>query len=211
MEQRLFIFRLSGLSLGKCFKMTEKEIITAVAIGIGLSASCGFRVFVPMLVASIAARMNLFPVNEGFQWLAGWPAIITFGTATVAEILAYYIPFIDNLLDTITTPLAIGGGTLLLTSVLPIDNDFLKWIAGFLFGGGAAATIQGGTVLTRLASTKLTAGTGNAVVATGEHAAAFGTSTLAVLIPLIFASLVILLIVYLITKFGGKVFKRKTG
>ena len=186
----------------------EKEIITAVAIGIGLSASCGFMVFVPMLVASIAARMGIFPVNEGFQWLAGWPAIISFGTATVAEILAYYIPFIDNLLDTVTTPLAVGGGTLLLTSVLPIDNEFLKWAAGFLFGGGAAATVQGGTVLTRLASTKLTAGMGNTVVATGEHAAAFGTSVLAVLIPLVFAALVILLITFILLKFGKKIFKK---
>jgi len=185
----------------------EKEIITAVAIGIGLSASCGFRVFVPMLVASIAARMNIFPVNEGFQWLASWPAIISFGTATIAEILAYYIPFIDNLLDTITTPIAIGGGTLLLTSVLPIDNEFLKWVIGFLFGGGAAATVQGGTVLTRLASTKLTAGIGNPVLATGEHVAAFGTSALAVLIPLFFAALVIILIAYLILKFGKRLFK----
>ena len=185
----------------------EKEIITAVAIGIGLSASCGFRVFVPMLVASIAAKVGIFPVNEGFQWLASWPAIVSFGTATIAEILAYYIPFVDNLLDTITTPLAVGGGTLLLTSVLPIDNDFLKWAVGFLFGGGAAATVQGGTVLTRLASTKLTAGVGNQVVATGEHAAAFGTSVLAVIIPLVFAALVILLIVYIVTKFGKRLFK----
>jgi hypothetical protein len=185
-----------------------KEIITAVAIGLGLAASCGFRVFVPMLVASIAAKIGLFPLHEGFQWLAGWPAIISFGTATVAEILAYYIPFVDNLLDTITTPLAIGGGTLLMTSVLPVDNDFLKWVTGFIFGGGAAATIQGGSVLTRLASTKMTAGFGNAVVATGEHAAAFGTSVLAVLIPLAFAALVILLITYILLKFGKKIFKK---
>lgn len=187
----------------------EKEIITAIAIGIGLAASCGFRVFVPMLVASIAAKMNLFPVNEGFQWLASWPAIISFGTATLAEILAYYIPFIDNLLDTITTPLAIGGGTLLLTSVLPIDNDFLKWAAGFIFGGGAAATIQGGTVLARIASSKLTAGTGNAVFATGEHAASFGTSVLALFIPFLISVIVIVLVVYIILKFGIRVFKPK--
>jgi hypothetical protein len=187
-----------------------KEIIIAVAIGLGLAASCGFRVFVPMLVASIAAKMAIFPVHEGFQWLASWPAIISFGTATVAEILAYYVPFVDNLLDTITTPLAIGGGTLLMTSVLPVDNDFLKWVTGFIFGGGAAATIQGGSVLTRLASTKLTAGTGNAVVATGEHAAAFGTSILSLVIPLIIAALLILLIIYFLLKFGEKIFKRKT-
>lgn len=184
----------------------EKEIITAIAIGIGLSASCGFRVFVPMLIASVAAKMNLFPVTEGFQWLASWPAIISFGTATVAEILAYYIPFVDNLLDTITTPLAVGGGTILLTSVLPIDNELLRWVSGFIFGGGAAATVQGGTVLTRLASTKLTAGTGNAVVATGEHAAAFGTSLLSLFIPLLISSVVIILIFYFITKFGKRLF-----
>ncbi len=186
------------------------ELLTAVAIGIGLSASCGFRVFVPMLAASLAAKMGIFPVQEGFQWLAGWPAILSFGTATVVEILAYYIPFVDNLLDTITTPLAVGAGTLLLTSVLPIDNDLLKWITGVIFGGGAAATIQGGTVLTRAASTKFTAGTGNAVVATGEHAAAIGSSLLSLFIPFLVAALVIVLIVFIIVKFRGKLFRHSS-
>jgi hypothetical protein len=186
----------------------EKEIITAAAIGLGLSASCGFRVFVPMLVASIAAKAGIFPVTDGFQWLGSWPAIICFGTATVTEILTYYLPFIDNLLDTITTPLAVAGGTLLMTSVLPIDNDFLKWVAGFLSGGGAAATFQSGSVLTRLASAKLTAGTGNVVVATGEHAAAFGTSILSLFIPLIISAILILLIAYIIMKFVEKMTKR---
>lgn len=187
----------------------DKELVVAVAIGIGLSASCGFRVFVPMLVASIAAKAGIFPVNEGFQWLASWPALLSFGTATIVEILAYYIPFIDNLLDTITTPLAVGGGTLLLTSVLPIDNEFLKWVTGFIFGGGSAAAIQGGTALTRLTSTKLTAGAGNAVVATGEHAAAIGTSVLSLIIPLIIAAVVIVGIIYLLNRFGKKIFNRK--
>ncbi|HOW10454.1 MAG TPA: DUF4126 domain-containing protein [Bacteroidales bacterium] len=187
----------------------EKEIITAAAIGLGLAASCGFRVFVPMLVASIASKLGLFPASEGFQWLASWTAIVCFGTATVVEILAYYIPFVDNLLDTITTPLAIGGGTLLLTSVLPVDNDFLKWAAGFLFGGGTAASVQGGTVLTRLASTKLTAGVGNHVVATGEHAASVGFSVLSLVIPLLIAALAILIVTYFITRYGIRLFKKK--
>jgi len=187
----------------------DKEIIVAVAIGIGLSAASGFRVFIPMLAASIAAKAGIFPLNEGFQWLAGWPALISLATATVVEIMAYYIPFIDNLLDTITTPLAVGAGTLLLTSVLPVDNDLLKWITGFIFGGGSAATIQGGTALTRLASTKLTAGTGNAVVATGENAAAIGTSVLSLVMPLIIAAVVIVVITYPLMRFGKKIFGRK--
>jgi len=187
----------------------NKEIITAIAIGIGLSASCGFRVFVPMFVASIAAKIGVFPVNEGFLWLAGWPAIICLGTATIVEILAYYIPFVDNLLDTIATPLAIGAGTLLVTSVLPVDNNMLKWTIGFIVGGGAAAAVQAGSVVTRLVSSNLTAGTGNAVVATGEHAAAIGTSVLSLFIPLAVAVILILLNTFIILKFGKKLLKSR--
>lgn len=104
----------------------EKEVITAVALGVGLAASCGFRVFVPLLVASIAARTGVFPLNESFQWLAGWPAIISFGTATVIEIFAYYIPFVDNLLDIITTPLAIGATATILYALRAKEGRF--WI-----------------------------------------------------------------------------------
>ena len=188
----------------------EKEVIAAIALGIGLSASAGFRVFIPMLIASIAAHTGFLPVNEGFQWLASWPAMICFGTATIVEILAYYIPFVDNLLDAITTPLSILAGTLLLTSVLPIDNDFLRWITGMIFGGGAAATVQSGSVLTRLASTKLTAGTGNHAVATGEHVAAAGTSLLSFIAPVLIASLVILLIVFILVKIRKRITIRRS-
>ncbi|MBP6977254.1 MAG: DUF4126 domain-containing protein [Lentimicrobiaceae bacterium] len=189
----------------------EKEVITAVALGVGLAASCGFRIFIPLLVASIAARTGVFPLNESFTWLASWPAIISFGTATLVEIFAYYIPFVDNLLDTITTPLAIGAGTLLVTSVLPIDQDFLKWITGLIVGGGAAATIQGGSVLTRLASSKLTAGAGNPVVATGEHAAAIGSSLLSLVAPFLVAVLFFLLIVFILVFLRKRLIKRRTS
>jgi hypothetical protein len=128
-----------------------KEMLTAIALGIGLSASAGFRVFIPMLVASIAARAGIFPVLEGFQWLGSWPAIICFGTATVIEILAYYIPFIDNLLDSITTPMAIGAGTLLLTSVLPIDSGMLNGSRACLSGWTTSYHSER-SVLARLAS-----------------------------------------------------------
>ena len=102
---------------------------------------------------------------------------------------------------------AIGAGTLLLTSVLPVDSDMLKWSTGLIVGGGAAATIQGGSVLTRLASSKLTAGVGNPVVATGEHVAAIGTSILSLIIPIVLAIIILGLITFLILKFGKRLFK----
>lgn len=187
----------------------NSETITAVALGIGLSASCGFRVFVPLLVASIAARAGIVPLQENFLWLGSWPAIICFGVATISEILAYYIPFVDNLLDMVTTPLAIGAGSLLMTSVLPIDSEMLKWVTGIIIGGGTAATIQGGSVISRLGSSKLTAGIGNPVVATGEHIAAIGTSVLSLLLPVFIALVFLILTGYLISRFGRKVFSRR--
>jgi hypothetical protein len=184
------------------------ELITAVAIGIGLAASAGFRVFVPMLVAAIAAKAGILPLNESFQWLSSWTAIVILGTATVVEIMAYYIPFIDNLLDTIATPLAVVAGTLLLTSVLPIDSNLMRWITGAAVGGGSAAVVQSGSALTRLTSTKLTAGAGNPVVATVENVAATGTSILSLIIPFFIVALFLLLIIFIFTRIRRKLRKK---
>lgn len=179
-------------------------MITAVAIGIGLAASAGFRVFVPMLVAAIAARAGVMPLNESFQWLSSWTSIVILGTATVVEIMAYYIPVVDNLLDTIATPLAVVAGTLLLTSVLPIDSELMKWITGAAVGGGSAAVVQAGSALTRLTSTKLTAGLGNPVVATVENIAATGTSILSLVIPFFVIAVFLLLIIFVLTRIRRK-------
>ena len=186
------------------------EIITAVALGIGLSASTGFRVFVPLFVASVAAHFQIITLSDNFGWLASWPAMISFGVATGVEVLAYYIPFIDNLLDAITTPLAVIAGTLLMTAVLPLDDSLQKWILGFIVGGGAAVTMQSGSVISRLTSSKFTAGTANPIVSTGENIVAFGASVTALFIPLFVAIIFILIAIVIFTQLG-KWKKRKKG
>jgi hypothetical protein len=179
-------------------------IASSILLGVGLSASAGFRVFIPLLVAAIAGKMGWLPLTEGFAWMASWPAIICFGTATVAEVAAYYIPVVDNFLDTITTPMALMAGTLLATSVIPVDSELLKWTSGILIGGGAAGVVQTGTAMLRLFSTKTTAGLGNPVIATTEHMAALGTSLFAVFVPVIAGIATIFLIVYLLLKLKSK-------
>jgi hypothetical protein len=167
------------------------SIISAICLGIGLSACCGFRVFIPLLVASVAAYFGWIPVNEGMSWLATLPAIISFGTAAILEIVAYYIPFVDNILDTIATPLAVLSGTVIAATVLPIGelDPMLKWGFGVLAGGATAGTIQVGSGLLRLFSTKTTAGWGNGVIATGENLAAISGSVLSLIIPVLMALL----------------------
>lgn len=178
-----------------------------MAIGIGLAASTGFRVFVPMLVAAVAAKAGFLPLNESFMWLASLTSIVILATATLVEIIAYYIPVVDNLLDTIATPLAVVAGTLLLTSVLPIDSELMRWITGAAVGGGSAAVVQSGSALTRLTSTKLTAGIGNPVVATVENVAATGTSLLSLVIPFFVIALFLLLVVFVFTRIRRKLRK----
>ena len=186
------------------------ETISALALGIGLSASTGFRVFIPLLVAGIASHFGLLPLGESFEWMGSVPALISFGVATVVEVLAYYIPFVDNLLDSIATPLSVGAGTLLMTSVFPAENEWIKWIMGFVVGGGAAATIQSGSAFTRLLSTGITAGTGNPVVSTGEGVAATGFSIMSLFTPiLVSVLLVILMIILLRFAYRRMVKKRK--
>jgi hypothetical protein len=187
------------------------ELITAIALGIGLAASTGFRVFAPMLVASIAAYFGVLPAQESFAWLGSWPAVICFGTATIIEMGTYYVPWLDNLLDIITTPLAVGSGTLLLTSVLPIDNDMLKWTTGFIIGGGISATVQTGTSVLRLGSSTTTAGMANPIIATGENVAAVCVPVLSLLIPLIVVPVLLLLVVILLLVFSKKIFRGKTS
>ncbi|MDR1743861.1 MAG: DUF4126 domain-containing protein [Dysgonamonadaceae bacterium] len=186
----------------------DTQLITAVALGIGLSASAGFRVFVPLLVASAAAHFGILPLNESFAWMGSPAALVCFGIATTVEILAYYIPLVDNLLDTIAVPLSVIAGTLLMTSVFPSDNEWMKWVAGFVVGGGAAATIQSGSVITRLMSSKLTAGTANPIVSTGEGIAATGFSILSLFSPVIVA-IVLCLFILVVLRFTYRKLLRK--
>lgn len=169
----------------------EKEIITALALGIGLAAATGFRIFLPLLIAGIASRLGFLPLNEGFQWIASNAALGSFGVATVVEIIAYYIPFVDNLLDHISTPAAIAAGTVISASILPVDSELVKWITGLIIGGGTAAVIQGGTSALRLGSSGATAGTGNFLVATGENVAAAVTPVITLVIPIIVALMIL--------------------
>lgn len=188
----------------------DYSLLTNIAMGIGLSACAGFRVFIPMLAAALAAHFNIINLPQEMQWLSGWPAIAVFGTAAVAEIAAYYVPFIDNILDTIATPLSVAAGTVLASSILPVQDlaPAMRWGIGLLAGGSAAGIIQLGTGLLRLLSSKTTVGAGNAVVATTENAAAVSGSVLVFFIPVIVAVVLLLLIGWIIWKVVGRMRKK---
>jgi len=174
--------------------LPQGKLLLGLALGLGLSASCGFRVFVPLLVASVASKMGIITLGDSFAWMASTPALIAFATATVFEIGGYYIPFVDNILDTITTPASVAAGTLLTASLLTPEMDpMLKWGLGIIVGGGSAGVVQAGTALTRATSTVTTAGTANPIVATTENGLAIGGSILSLVMPFLIATVVCIL------------------
>ena len=181
--------------------------IISAFIGIGLAAATGFRVFMPMFAVSLASYLGWIPMNESFEWLAGLPTLITTGIAMIAEILAYYIPFIDHLLDTISVPLATIAGSVMFASQFADIGTFPQWALALIAGGGTAAAISSGFAGTRAASTATTGGLGNSVVATTETAGAGIMSFLALAAPVIaFIAAVALIITVLVL--GKKLWRK---
>ncbi len=161
------------------------DIAIGICLGLGLAASCGFRVFVPLLISNIASMTGIVNLGGGFEWMGSWPAFAIFLTATVAEIGAYYIPVIDNALDTISVPLAAVAGTLLSVTFITDVPPMVQWTLGIIVGGGSAAVIKSGASMARLKSTAFTAGWANWIIATFEHVTSFVMSVLTVLLPIV--------------------------
>jgi hypothetical protein len=178
--------------------MRTMELTLSILIGVGLAAACGFRVFVPFLVASIAAASGHLELAPGFEWIGTNYALIAFAVATLLEIAAYYIPWLDNLLDAIATPAAVVAGILISASVFGDMSPFLRWTLAVVAGGGTAAAIQAATVAVRGASSVTTGGLANPAVSTGELGGSAVVATLAVVLPIVAVALVIILSAFIV-------------
>ena len=181
-------------------QLPAMQYLVAGAMGLGLAACSGFRVFVPLLAASTAYHFGYLAPAAGFAWLGSWAALLTLGTATLLEIAGYYVPVVDHLLDTLTTPASFVAGTILMTSALPHLDPTLRWTLGILVGGGTAGLVQTGTALLRGASTATTGGLANPVLATAENTLALGGVALTLLLPLVAAGLVLGLLVFIVSR-----------
>lgn len=161
------------------------SLVSAIIVGIGLSAACGFRIFLPPALMSLAANLDMMDLDGQFAMLDSWSAFAILSAAVIFEIGGYFIPWIDNLLDVAATPTAALAGVLVSATMLTEFDPMLQWSIALIAGGGAAGTVQIGTVATRAASTGTTGGLANPVIAFLEAGAAFVLTILALLSPII--------------------------
>ncbi|MEC9120682.1 MAG: DUF4126 domain-containing protein [Candidatus Thermoplasmatota archaeon] len=187
--------------------MNEFDIILALCMGLGLAAASGFRVFLPPFLLSIAVRADAVDVdltNSSLEYFDSNVAVILLGVATIAELAAYYVPWVDNLLDSIASPAAIIAGTGMTAIVLGGTDPVIQWALAIIAGGGVTAAVQGATVVTRGVSTAITAGIGNPVVSTGENIASLILSILAIFLAPLAAVLALILLAMIVKMMAKK-------
>lgn len=187
------------------------ETLLSIAIGIGLAAACGFRVFVPLLILNLAVLSGQINLPAGFAWIGSISATVAFATATVVEILGYYIPWFDHALDTVATPAAVVAGTLTTAVFITDVSPFLKWTMALIAGGGIAGLVQASTVALRAKSSLATAGAGNPIFSTFELAGATLTGLLAVFVPILSLMLIAIFCFWALRKIMKLLWRKLKG
>jgi hypothetical protein len=177
--------------------VTPVEYLLAVSLGICLAAAVGFRVFVPVLVVALAARFGALHLAPSFDWVVSNAGIAMLAAAAVVEIAAYFIPGVDNVLDALTTPLALIAGTLMVAAPLWDLPPLIKWTTAVIAGGGAAGITQSLTSLLRAKSTLATGGLANPAVSAAELGGSLLLSVLALLVPVAALILLVIALVWL--------------
>lgn len=187
------------------------EILLSLCPGIGLSAACGFRVFVPLLAVSIASLSGHLTLSHGFQWIGTYPAVMAFAAATILDVVAYYIPWVDDLMDSVAATAAVVAGTIIAASSIVQMSPLLKWVLAIIAGGGTAAVFHGTTALVKGVSTAVTGGLGNHAVTTADLGIASGLSFLAIALPLASGAVVLVLLMFAVNKGFRRFFRQSSA
>lgn len=188
--------------------MNTVEVIFSIFLGVGLASASGFRVFLPLLVLSLAGYFDFILLNESWIWVGSPASIVTLSAAALIEIFAYYIPWVDNILDSIALPLAGIAGTAVVLATVGDLNPIATWALAIIAGGGTAAAIKGSAASLRLTSTVASGGLANPIVSTIET----GSSLLMALVSILLAPLAFILVIailYVLYRFSKKLRKNK--
>jgi len=164
-------------------------------LGLGLAAASGLRIFVPLLMAALAAKFHLFGIelNESMAWMTSNTAIAALGLATAIEIIADKIPFLDNALHAVGIIARPIAGAVAAGSMFAGLDPTAAAVAGIIVGAPTALAFgaaQGGT---RAASTATTGGLANPFLSFLEDVLSVGTVLIAFILPVLIPVVLLLL------------------
>jgi hypothetical protein len=134
---------------------------------------------------SAAARAGLLDLAGGFDWIGSLPALLAFAVATVLEVTAYHVPWLDNALDALATPAAVVAGVVVTAGATGGMEPLLRWTLAVIAGGGVAGAVKVSTSVARGLSTLATGGLGNFLLASGEAVGSLLLAIGAIVAPLV--------------------------
>ena len=177
--------------------MEAYSLISSIFLAFGLSAACGFRIFIPPLTYGLLYKADLVQLGEGWDWLGTDWVIAVLALAALIEIIGNLVPWIDNLLDVLATPTAIFAGTTLSAISLTEIDPGLKWILSVMSGVLITGGFQLSTVTLRGFSSIFTGGLINPIISLIEDIISLGISIAIILFPLIGILIVVLIALFL--------------
>ena len=167
--------------------MSTVNLIFALLLGLGLSASTGLNTFLPLLLLAAAAKFQIagITLGEKFEWLSSDVAIIVLIVACIAELIADKIPAVDHFLDSAGTFVRPLAGATAAASVLYDIDPMVAALVGIMMGAPTSLgfhTLKAGT---RVASSATTFGCANPFISVLEDVFSLFLSIIAIFAPAI--------------------------
>ncbi|MGD1865674.1 MAG: DUF4126 domain-containing protein [Phormidesmis sp.] len=178
--------------------------LVSLCIGVGLSTSTGFRILVPFASLNAAALFGGFTLPPEMAWLNSYPAFFGLLIGTLIEVAAFYVPWVNDALDTVEFPAAVIAGTYLTGTFAADLPTLMQWSLAIFAGGGSAGAIQGLTSVTRLTSNTATGGCATPVTASVEWLSALVLAILSLTLPVLAIALVIIVVLYALRKLSKR-------
>ena len=173
--------------------MEAYSLISSIFLAVGLSAACGFRIFIPPLTYGLLYKADLVQLGEGWDWIGNDWVITVLALSALIEIIGNLVPWIDNLLDVLATPTAIFAGTTLSAISLSEIDPGLKWILSVMSGVLITGGFQLSTITLRGFSSIFTGGLINPIISFIEDIISVGISIAIILFPILGIFLVLLI------------------
>lgn len=162
------------------------ELLTGIFTAFGLSASTGLNAYIPLLVVGLVARYtSLLKLNSPWDTLANPWIILLLAVLVIIEMLADKVPAVNHINDVIQTVIRPAAGAIAFAASARVVTDIhpvLALAAGLMISGGVHVVKAG---VLRPMVTATTGGAGNVPVSIAEDVVSTSVSLVAILIPLL--------------------------
>lgn len=187
------------------------EPLTGIFTAFGLSASAGLNAYIPLLIVGLLARYtNLLTLNQPWDTLSNPWIILLLCFLVIIELLADMTPVVNHINDVIQTFIRPAAGAIAFAASANVVTDISPVLAlacGLLVAGTVHVTKAGAV---RPVVTATTGGAGTVPVSITENIVSTVLSILAVVLPVLIGTLLVVLAAFIIWRIWGRMNRETT-